>query len=103
MSMQLPFMPPVGMEAVLLRSGYEAHKVRQRPPPQAMPADLPKPWAAAEKVRIEEVRASLRRTLSLTQEDNAPQTVSVAAHVIVPQVAMPAASANGSYSRRRAS
>ena len=101
--MQLPFMPPVGMEAVLLRSGYEAHKVRQRPPPQAMPADLPKPWAAAEKVRIEEVRASLRRTLSLTQEDNAPQTVSVAAHVIVPQVAMPAASANGSYSRGRAS
>ena len=103
MSVQLPFMPPVGMEAVLLRSGYEAHKVRQRPPPQAMPADLPKPWVAAEKVRVEEVSASLRSTLCLTQEDNAPQLVGGAALVIVAQVASPAASANGSYSRRRAS
>ena len=64
--MQLPFMPPVGTEAVLLRSGYEAHKVRQRPPPQAMPTDLPKPWAAAEKVRVEEVSAFLRVTLCVT-------------------------------------
>ena len=54
-SMQLPFLPSLGSEAVLLRSGYEAHKARQRPPAQNAPADLPKAWAAAEKCRIEEV------------------------------------------------
>ena len=53
-AMQLPFMPGVGGQAVLLRSGYEAHKIRQRPPPQAVPAELPKSWAAAEKCRVEE-------------------------------------------------
>lgn len=74
-SMQLPFMPPVGMEAMLLRTGYEAHKLRQRPPPQAMPADLPKTWAAAERVRVEEVSASLRSILRITQEDCALQIV----------------------------
>ena len=75
MSTQLPFMPPVSMDAVLLRTGYEAHKLRQRPPPQAMPADLPKPWAAAERVRVEEVSASLRSLLWVTQEDSAWPTV----------------------------
>ena len=54
-TMQLPFLPSLGSEAVLLRSGYEAHKARQRPPSQNAPADLPKAWAAAEKCRVEEV------------------------------------------------
>jgi len=54
-AMQLPYMPGVGSEAVLLKTGYEAHKLRQRPPAQAMPADTPKTWAWAEKCRVEEV------------------------------------------------
>ena len=53
-AMQLPFLPGPGSEAVLLKTGYEAHKQRQRPPAQAMPAEVPKSWAWAEKCRIEE-------------------------------------------------
>ncbi len=54
-AMQLPYMPGIGSEAVLLKTGYEAHKLRQRPPAQAMPAEMPKTWAWAEKCRVEEV------------------------------------------------
>ena len=55
-AMQLPFLPGTGNEAVLLKTGYEAHKARQRPPAQAMPAEVPKSWAWAEKCRVEEAR-----------------------------------------------
>ena len=55
-AMQLPFLPGPGSEAVLLKTGYEAHKARQRPPAQAMPAEVPKSWAWAEKCRVEEAR-----------------------------------------------
>lgn len=59
---QLPYLPAARSECVFLTSGYEAHIKRQRPPPEAKPAELPKlpvraPWAFAEKARIEEVRA----------------------------------------------
>lgn len=53
-AMQLPFLPGPGSGAVLLKTGYEAHKARQRPPAQAMPAEVPKSWAWAEKCRVEE-------------------------------------------------
>ena len=75
-SVQLPYLPAARSECVFLTSGYEAHIKRQRPPPEAKPAELPKlpartPWASAEKARVEEVCAccsTLKRPVSKRYE-----------------------------------